>query len=418
MPRVRARRESTSALAGPPLLVLGGAANAVSAARSLGRRGVTVYAVGTAWSPARWSRHVRDYALLEGPSLQDQMLDRLAAGPHEGVLLPCDDEALELVARNRAELETLGYLPVEADDEVVLAMLDKGRTYALARQHGVAAPRAHVLEDACDLAALAESLEFPLALKPVHSHLLARARPRTKAVVVGDQDELRRERDALARLGVPVMATEIVPGPENAFRSYYSYLDQHGSPLLHFNRHKLRQFPPGFGSACYATDGPDPDAARIGLRFFQAVGLRGIGNVEFKRDARDGELKLIECNPRLTAGDSHLQLCGVDLPLIAYSRAVGLPLPPAETVRTGLHVWHPVEDVRAFLSGRGAGGPTLREWSGSLLHPQHFPVASLEDPLPTLGYHAVLARRVISERAVHIPRWKGGFSEGLQLRSP
>jgi predicted ATP-grasp superfamily ATP-dependent carboligase len=416
MARVLDRRTSSAQLAGPPAIVLGGAANAVSAARSLGRRGVAVYAVGAASSPARWSRHVRAYAVAEGPSVQEQMLDRLAAGPGEGVIVPCDDEALELVARHRAALEALGYLPYEADDDVVLTLLDKGRTYALARQCGVAAPLALVPADADEVEALADCVGYPLALKPVQSHLLARRRPRTKGVVVHDRRQLRREHDALAALGVGVMVTEMIPGPESAFCSYYSYLDERGAPLLHFNRHKLRQFPPGFGSACYATNEPDPEASRLGLRFLQAVGLRGIGNVEFKRDARDGQLKLIECNPRLTAGDRHLQLCGVDLPLFAYCRAVGLPLPPVETLRTGVHIWHPIEDVRALIAMRADGGLTLREWSRSLLRAQHFPVASLADPLPTVGFHVLLARRVIAERARHIQRWKGSYGEGVQLR--
>jgi predicted ATP-grasp superfamily ATP-dependent carboligase len=404
-------------LDGPPLVVLGGAANAVSAARSLGRRGVAVHALVAPSSPARWSRYVRTYVPVSGPSVQEQMLERLAAGPREGVILPCDDEALELIARRRPVLDHLGYQAVEADDDVVLAMLDKSRTYALASQHGVPAPRAYIADDADALEALADRIGFPLALKPVHAHHFARRRPRVKAVVVRDTRELHTEHAALAAAGLRVMVTEIIPGPEDAFCSYYSFLDAHGAPLLHFNRHKLRQFPPGFGAACYATNRIDPDASRLGLRFLQAVGLRGIGNVEFKRDARDGQLKLIECNPRLTAGDRHLQLCGVDLPLLAYSRTVGLPLPPVRTRRTGVHIWHPVEDARAFLSGRDGGGPTLREWSASLLAPQHFPVASLADPRPTIGFHAVLAARVISEKARSIPPWKGTYGEGLQLRS-
>jgi D-aspartate ligase len=37
-----------------------------------------------------------------------------------------------------------------------------------------------------------------------------------------------------------------------------------------------------------------PEVAEAGLRFLRAIGPRGMAHAEFKRDSRDGELKLIE----------------------------------------------------------------------------------------------------------------------------
>ena len=71
----------------------------------------------------------------------------------------------------------------------------------------------------------------------------------------------------------------------------------------------------------------NPEVAELGLRFFQGVGLRGLANVEFKRDARDGRLKLIECNHRFTAPTGLLRAAGMDLPLFVYNRLTGRPLP-------------------------------------------------------------------------------------------
>jgi D-aspartate ligase len=389
------RARERGAVAGPPAIVLGGSANAVSVARSLGAAGVRVHALGAAGSPARWSRYVHRFASWDGHDPQQRALDWLASGPRHGVVLPCEDEMLLLVVRRRAAITGMGYTTIEADDDVLAAMLDKQRTYELARELGIETPRTILVEGD---AAPAEEVGFPCVLKPVHSHLLARHTPRVKVLRAEDPGDLRRKLGELAALGIDVMVTETIPGPEDAFCSYYSYLDERGVPLLHFNRHKLRQFPVGFGSACYATDGHDPEASSLGLRFFQGVGLRGIGNVEFKRDARDGRLKLIECNPRFTAGDRHLQLCGLDLPLFVYNRLLGRPVPPVRPRRAGLHVWHPIQDTRAFLALRAAGELTTGAWARSLAHRQHFPVASWRDPLPTLGFHGRLAANELSRR--------------------
>jgi D-aspartate ligase len=375
----------------------------------------------------RWSRHCHRFVVAAGEDVQERTLEWLAGGPREGVVLACDDDGLELIARRRATLAGLGYLPVEADDQVLLAMLDKQRTYALARDLGIETPFTHVPRSEAELESLVDEIGFPCALKPLHSHLLARHMPRTKALRAEDPDELRRQFARVQALGVEVLLTETIPGPEDAFCSYYSYLDERGEPLLHFNRHKLRQFPTGFGSACYATNEPNAEASELGLRFFQGVGLRGIGNVEFKRDARDGRLKLIECNARFTAADRQLQLCGLDLPLFAYNRVAGRPLPPTETRRSGVHLWHPIQDTRAFLSLRRQGEITLAGWARSLAHRQHFPVATLTDPLPTVGYHVHAAASAWRKRAAAAappaaptaiaPPTSGGTHEGLRLRS-
>ena len=395
-------RQQAHAGSGPPAIILGGSSNAVSVARSLGRAGVAVHALGDPTNQVRWSRHVAEFAAIKSPDAQSKTLEWLASGPRNGVLLPCDDEALELVARHRAELTALGYVASEHDDEVLLDMLDKERTYELAAAAGVATPFTMTLRADTELDAIAPGFSFPCAVKPLQSHLFARHLPGVKALIANDEPELRRHAQLAASLKVDVMLTEIIPGPEAAFCSYYSYLDEEGQPLFHYTRHKLRQHPLPFGVASYATNDQQPEAQQIGLRFFQGVGLRGLGNVEFKRDARDGQLKLIECNSRFTAADRHLWLCGLDLPLFVYNRLLGRPLPPMETRRYGVHIWHPLQDVRTFAAARDQGALTLRGWLRSLAHRQHFAVADFRDPMPTVGYHAGLlaasARRAASRR--------------------
>ncbi len=364
--------------------------------RSLACAGVRVYALGDPRNQVRWSRHLDEFVPMSGPQVQMRILEWLATGPREGVILPCDDEGLELVARHRAELTNLGYIPSEHDDEVLLGMLDKERTYELAHAAGVETPLTMTVPADAGLEMVPEGFSLPCAVKPLQSHVFALHLPGVKALIAANDDQLRRHLRLASSLGVAVMLTEIIPGPESAFCSYYSYLDEHGEPLFHYTRHKLRQHPLPFGVACYATNDAQPEAERIGLRFLQGVGLRGLGNVEFKRDTRDGRLKLIECNSRFTAADRHLWLCGLDLPLFVYNRLVGQPLPRMETRRFGVRFWHPLQDAHTFMIARRRGALNLRAWLRSLAHRQHFPVADIRDPMPTVGYHGqLLARRAI-----------------------
>ncbi len=371
---------------------------AVSVARSLGRMGVAVHAVGdAAWDPVRRSRYCSSFIDLAADTIADRLdwLERRA--PRPAVLLPCDDEGLELVARHRSRLLELGYAPVEANDEVLLAMLDKHRTYELARGAGVPAPRTVTVRGEADVERAVEEIGFPCALKPLHSHLFAQHfSARTKVWEVETEEELRAQLQRMVRLGLEMLATEILPGGDDRFFSYYSYLDEEGEPLFHFTKWKLRQYPVRFGLATYHASRWDEETAEIGLRFFQGVGLRGIGNVEFKRDPRDGALKLIECNHRFTAANELVRAAGIDVARLAYCRLAGLPPPRLDGFRDGVYLWNPVEDVRALRDYRRRGDLTVGEWSRSLLHRQRFPLLDLRDPGPSLANWSRMARRARS----------------------
>lgn len=379
----------------PPAIVIGGEMIALSVGRSLSSAGVTVYGLGHRDDPLRLSRCRHSFtAIASGAEGQRQALRWLEHGPLRGVILPCSDEALELIARNRPRLLELGYAPMEANDEALLAMLDKGRSYELARRIGVDAPRTANVLSGEEVIAAAEEIGYPCALKPLHSHHFARRFGlRKKAFVVEDRAQLMAAFGNVEGSAIELMVTEIIPGPDDAFASYYGYLDEAGQPLLHLTKRKLRQWPPRFGLGSYHLTDNDPEVVKVGLRFLQGAGIRGLACVEFKRDERDGRLRLIECNHRLTAATEQLRRAGADLPLFAYSRMAGLALPVVDDYRTGVGYWFPLADARAFLEYRRHGELTFRRWARSLMHRQSFPLASIRDPLPSLGQIARRASR-------------------------
>jgi D-aspartate ligase len=382
--------------ADPPAVILGGLLNALSVARSLGRAGVTVYALADAigTSPARHSRHVAVFVEVADQDAQAGWDRWLREGPRGAVILPCSDDGLEFVARKRDDLVRLGYLPMEADDEVVLTMLDKERTYALARSFGVDVPETRTVSHVDNLREAAADIGYPCALKPLSSHRFVQ-RFGIKGVVVQSPRELDAALERIRPTGLAMMVTELISGVDDEYCSYYTYLDATGRPLLHFTKRKLRQYPVGFGSGCYHVTTWEPEAAEVGLHFLTRVGLRGLGNVEFKRDRRDGRLKLIECNPRFTAANELVRLAGLDLAHLAYERALGRSSGELASIfAEGVRLWHPAEDVRAFLGYRRRDGLSLGAWMGSLAHRQHLPIFSWGDPKPTLANGLVFAERV------------------------
>ncbi len=384
--------EDTSA----PALLLGGAATALSVARSLGRAGIAVDALGERLVPpsVRWSRYVRTYREVPPRGgVQAHWAEMLQQHPNRAVVFACGDEGLEFVQRNRSMLVELGFRPIAANHALGVAMLDKAKTYELADAAGVDVPHTATIASEIDLDAAVGTFSFPCALKPVHSHEFSRQFS-GKAIVAANADELRKAWRGVAGSGVAMLMTEIVPGIDDSFCSYYSWFDANSEALFHFTKRKLRQFPIGFGTGTYHETAWEPEAAEIGYRLFKHVQLRGIGNVEFKRDVRDGRLKLIECNLRFTAANELVRRAGVDLAIFAYNDATDQPLPTIDGFREGLHQWHPIEDVRAFRAYHSRGDLTFAAWARSVARPQCFPVFAVTDPFPVLRGVPAAARRV------------------------
>lgn len=175
---------------------------------------------------------------------------------------------------------------------------------------------------------------------------------------------------------------EFIQGDDDMSCTYNAYMDEYGQPLVGLTTRIIRRFPTNMGQACYEVVDRSPDVAALGLTLFRAIGLRGIGCVEFKRDRRDGELKMIEVNARFIGPDRLLVAAGVDLAAVSYDRLTGRRVSPSTTYRTGLRLWFPKNDFLAFRERRRAGTMMFAQWAASLLQRRHLPLLDWRDPAP------------------------------------
>jgi predicted ATP-grasp superfamily ATP-dependent carboligase len=389
-----------------PGIVLGGKETAVPVCRSLGRAGIPVIAVGEARDPIADSRYCTQFIEVDSSAgLERQWLAALTSNPAPGVFLPVSDHGVELVVRNRHRLEALGYVCFETDASATLGMLDKGRSYELAAQVGVPTPKSLVLREPEDLEIPFDGFDFPFGLKPLEGHLF---REHTgsfeKLIVVGDREELLSRAAPLLEAGIGLMATEIVPGGDDNLYGLYTYMGENGESFGDFTGRKLRQDPPHFGVGCYVRQEDQAEVAELGLRLLREIGYRGFAHVEFKRDPRSGVFKFIECNARFSLQIGLLTASGLDFPLFAYRRALGIQAPPPAGYRRGLHLWHPVPDLRSARQLHDEGELTWWGWLKSLLRRQCFTLLARDDPRPSLVANARTVRSAVSKR---LPRGGG-----------
>ncbi len=310
------------------------------------------------------------------------LLGRESDHLRDAVLLAASDEAIEIIAEHRQPLSEKFTLDL-SNPAAQLSMLDKLLTYQAAEAAGVPTPRFWVADTREEIERLEQELIFPLILKPILGHKFSQ-RFSGPYVTAHNFRQLLDGFDAIHHSGIRTFLVEMIPGPDDRLCSYYTYLDDTGKNLVDFTKRVIRRYPVNMGSSTYHIVDYVPGIRELALALFHQVGLRGVANVEFKMDERDGKLKLIECNARFTAADCLLAASGLNLPLFVYNRLTGFLEPPQASYRTGLRLWKPLGDFLAYRQLNGMGLLSFWEWVRSILHPQIFPVFRWNDPLPSI----------------------------------
>jgi len=383
----------------PPVLILGGTFNALSITRSLGRRGVKIYMSVFKNTIALYSRYYTQcFPFPDKETVHEFWMELLSNEhdhiPHGSVIFPCNDDAVEFVAKNRDELEN-NYILDDSVPEIHLAMLDKKKTLQMAKSLNIHIPNFWEIENLEDLEPIASEVVFPVIIKPIHSHLFQKQFDAKKYFFTNNIDEMYSCLKRALDQNLKVMISEFIPGPDSMLGSYYTYIDSNGNPLFHLTKRIIRRSPPNEGLACYHKTEWDQEIAELGLKFFKGINFRGLGNIEFKKDLRDGHLKVIECNPRFTVPQELLVRCGMDSSVIIYNHLVGLPIPEVNSYKQNLRLWFPFKDFTAFRVLKRKKEITFWSWIKSIFHKQVLPCFQWSDPLPSIKYFFRFVRQYL-----------------------
>ncbi|MDP2620799.1 MAG: hypothetical protein Q8P46_11600 [Hyphomicrobiales bacterium] len=382
-----------------PVLLLGGQENALAVARHLGSHGIAVRVSGTASCMAMRSRYCRQSFPVPPGRSADTYWNELLLPPGNGslhghIVFACNDEAIEFMADHHRELEE-HYLLDDSVPEIQHAMLDKMRTLELARAAGVPVPNFWKIRSIADAERLRGEVVFPVMVKPILSHKFFRVFGRKLFIIEDSFDELVQKVRLAHEHGMAVMVVEMIPGPDDLTSSYYTYIDGSGRTLLHLTKRVVRRHPVNRGGACYHITEWLPETAELGRKFFEGIRFRGLGIIEFKRDPRDGQLKVIEVNPRFTAPHRLIVNVGAPIDLIIYCHLTGQPRPQFDQYEQFRRMLYPLHDFLAFRQLRARGELSFLGWLRSILHRRtDFPVWSLSDPMPAIVHTVQLLRRI------------------------
>ena len=345
----------------------------VALARTLGRLGVRVLSVhGDAAVPAARSRYARPVVWHDWPTRADDRLRRLAAIAAEcdaqPILIPYDDESALFVDDHAEELAADFVFPVRPAG-LAEALVDKRRLNELCADHGIPTPATIAPADDEEAERFLADATYPIVLKGAHSWIPGLAR-RTRIVVAQSRaDALTAYRAMGEGERRNVMLQEYVPGGPDSVWMFNGYFDAASECLVGFTGKKLRQSPPYTGATSLGVCIANERVATTTKSFMKTLGYRGILDIGYRYDARDGEYKLLDVNPRVGATFRLFvdPVSKLDVVRALYLDLTGQPVPPARQ-RDGrkwlVEPWDTKSSVRYRRDGRLTGRQWLRSFRG------------------------------------------------------
>jgi len=366
---------------------------ALAMIRSLGRRGIPVIATdSTPYSVGFMSRYCMRRLLYQNPieSPRESLATLVKIGHmfKRPVLLPGGDDIIFLAMKYRHIIEKAFIFPLPPNERLQYTV-DKGLTMQLASKEDVPIPRTFTPTNLEELHHLKNELTYPVVIKP-RINIGFRNIFRTKLIKAWSFEELVAAHKLVSKYFSRPLIQEYIPGGTTNLYSLGTVFDRKHRSLGVCVERKLHQLIEGVTSCGETVD--NPKIVSLAIKILKAIKWFGPAEVEFKRDSRDGEFKLIEINPRPFMWVNLPIKSGLDIPFLWYKIALEETCEETIDVRKDLKFINLFHYFLGFLEELSSAKSKteftsyLRDLKGHFV----FDLLSKEDMLPLLSYPFLL----------------------------
>ena len=378
----------------------------LGAIRSLGRLGVPVYsALEDRFVPAGFSRYLAgkfiwnpdenaSEALVDGLRLIGERIGRPA------VLISANDHDAIFIEEHADQLAEWYRFPRPAAG-LTRSLANKQRLHDIAAKAGLPYPRSATPSSFAEIEDLAAAWGFPLLVKIVEPW----RRPRLAGLSSTSFVEYRAQLLNLFRIAqgppaCPLLVQEHVPSAGDTDAMYAAYCDGSSRCLVSMTGEKLRSYPAHAGMTASGRSWDNPELRTIAENFLGRIDYRGIVDLEFRRDVRDGTYKLLDFNPRLGAQFRLYESeAGIDVVRAMYLDLTGQPIPstPRAKARSLIVENYELRVMWAFCRLPGSG---IRTWLRSLPGQWEFAWFAQDDLNPCIAMWLRLLLNYLWQRIV------------------
>ena len=373
-----------------PVVVLNCDLGAIAIMRTLGYLGVDVYGVSNnERSYAFRSRYCRRKLIVpygEGDfaALLESLESLARELPSKPILIATSDETAIAVAENYERLSS-SYLIAQNGGSIVATLADKMTMFGLAREHGLPAPHTILPTTMQEAEDYARSVSYPVVLKGAMGNRLYQQTGK-KMVFVNSAAELMEQYAALQDPERPnLMIQEVIPGSDDQVYIFNGYFNRDSDCLVGYTGRKIRQFPIHVGCASLGECCWVPEVADITIAFMKKIGYRGILDIGYRLDPRDGGYKVLDINPRVgQAFRIFVSEDNLDVVRALYLDMTNQPIPTDSPRREGRRWVIEDYDLTSMIDYFQEGSLGFGEWIRSFKNLEEGAWFALKDPLPFL----------------------------------
>lgn len=370
--------------------------SALATVRSLGERDITVWAGShSRLGMSLFSNYCSKRFYYTSPRESEKefvadILKVVKSASEEAVIYCFSDETFLPISRQRELFSSSVKFVLSAAADIETAF-DKEKTLRLAEAVGVPIPKTYFVTDINEVEKIAGELQYPAVIKPRHSCFWQNDQGYFGSVsIVSSAEELVNEYEKVYRQMKELpLIQEYIAGEE--FGAFFLF--NHGEVIAKFAHQRIRSISPYGGASTVRKSIAMPaDMEDYSLHLLQKLNWHGPAMVEFKRDNKTGELKLMEINGRWWGSLPLAIYAGVDFPYLFFELANNKII-KSENYKLDIMSRHLLADVKnllAVLSGRGeikslpfpGKKKTCKEFCKFFGKKLYYDVESLADPMP------------------------------------
>lgn len=373
----------------PQAFVLGMSITGLNVVRSLGRHGISVTGIDYDHTKIGFlskycKRLICPHPRKREKSFLDFLVEQGGKLNLKAVLIPTSDEFLLCISRNRETLDRYFIYNLPSKD-IIEKLNNKEDFYHLATTYNYPVPKTYFPNGESPIEKIGEEIDYPCIIKLRYGYYYQDLG--VKAIKIKSKEELIENYHKITKNLNDVMIQEIVPGKDDQQYSLYSYLNIDSVPLASLTCRKLRQLPIEFGVGTMVKSCDAPIVKELGLSLLKKINYRGLSEIEFKRDYRDNQYKIIEINTRPWVQINLATRCGVDFCFLSYMDLIGEHVDPINGFKKGVK-WLCFEgDFYASFGSSGyikKGLMTLTDWLSSLKGVKEYAYFAWDDLKPFL----------------------------------
>jgi predicted ATP-grasp superfamily ATP-dependent carboligase len=297
---------------------------------------------------------------------------------HCDVTLPLGDVSAHLVSCHKQELSEYTSMPVP-DYDVFMRAADKVQTMNYCMTNGIPCPRTYDAERE-SLEEIISKVPFPVMVKPsrgigaIGLHRLENA------------NELRKHYGAIRERYGPLIIQEFIPLSETQFQAE-AFCNAQSKMTVCMVIGKPRFFPVTGGTSTCNITIDRPDIAENVRKLLEGIKWVGSADVDLILDPRDNTPKILEINPRVTAGIKIGFEAGIDYADLQIRLAFGRDIPIIKDYKLGVVLrnlcldilWYKYSDKAA----RKRTKPSFWQFFGRNIKYQ---TMRIDDPFPFAGF--------------------------------